>query len=122
MKLCPLCQETCWKAKRRTAPEAGGAEHRISRIIRSMTDPLTHDGLICMDLTDLKTVIANGGFAVTGTGEASGEGRAVRAAEAAILDFKRHLAAFRAPTARDVSCAEGTANFVNLQADAASQD
>jgi hypothetical protein len=36
-----------------------------------------------------------GGIAVVGIGEAKGEGRATRAAEAAILDVKRQIAALR---------------------------
>jgi len=37
----------------------------------------------------------DGGRAVVGIGEAVGEGRAIRAAEAAILDLKQQLAALR---------------------------
>jgi cell division GTPase FtsZ len=41
---------------------------------------------------DVSSVMRNGGQAVVGIGEAAGEGRAIKAAEAAILDVKRQLA------------------------------
>jgi cell division GTPase FtsZ len=54
---------------------------------------LVIQGLICLDFADVSSVMRDGGTAVAGIGEAAGEGRAVRAAEAAILDVRRQLAA-----------------------------
>jgi cell division protein FtsZ len=52
------------------------------------------DGLICLDFADVSSVMLDGGRAVVGIGEDAGEGRAIRAAEAAILDVKWQLAAW----------------------------
>jgi cell division protein FtsZ len=41
-------------------------------------------GLINLDFSDIRTVMSEMGKAMMGTGEASGEDRAVKAAEAAI--------------------------------------
>jgi cell division GTPase FtsZ len=59
----------------------------------SITDLLMIDGLICLDFGDVRSVMRDSGTAVVGIGEATGEGRATRAAEAAILDVKWQLAA-----------------------------
>jgi cell division GTPase FtsZ len=48
-----------------------------------------------VDLADLRLILENGGEAVFGAGEAEGPNRAVRAAEAALTDLRRHLAACR---------------------------
>jgi cell division GTPase FtsZ len=50
---------------------------------------------ICFDFADVNSVMREGGIAVVGIGEATGQGRATRAVEAAILDLKRQLAAVR---------------------------
>lgn len=52
--------------------------------IACIVDLIMKDGLINLDLADVRTVLKDMGAAVMGTGEASGEGRAVRAAEEAI--------------------------------------
>lgn len=52
--------------------------------IRSITDLMIMPGLINLDFADIKTIMSAMGKAMMGTGEASGEDRAVKAAEAAI--------------------------------------
>ena len=52
--------------------------------VRGVTDLMVQPGLINLDFSDVKTVMSEMGKAMMGTGEASGEGRAVAAAEAAI--------------------------------------
>lgn len=52
--------------------------------VRGITDLMIMPGLINLDFADVKTVISRMGKAMMGTGEASGEERSVRAAEAAI--------------------------------------
>ncbi len=52
--------------------------------VRGVTDLMMAPGLINLDFADIRTVMAEMGKAMMGTGEADGEGRAIRAAEAAI--------------------------------------
>ena len=52
--------------------------------VRGITDLMINPGLINLDFADVKTVMAEMGKAMMGTGEAEGEKRAVEAAEAAI--------------------------------------
>ena len=52
--------------------------------VRGVTDLMVAPGLINLDFADIRTVMAEMGKAMMGTGEADGENRAVRAAEAAI--------------------------------------
>jgi cell division protein FtsZ len=52
--------------------------------VRGVTDLMVMPGLINLDFADVRTVMAEMGKAMMGTGEAEGEGRAVEAAEAAI--------------------------------------
>ena len=54
--------------------------------VRGVTDLMVQPGLINLDFSDVKTVMSEMGKAMMGTGEASGEGRAVAAAEAAIAN------------------------------------
>ncbi len=49
-----------------------------------ITDLIVKEGLINLDFADVKTVMRDMGRAMMGTGEASGEARAMKAAEAAI--------------------------------------
>jgi cell division protein FtsZ len=51
-----------------------------------ITDLIVKEGLINLDFADVKSVMKDMGRAMMGTGEASGEGRAMRAAEAAIAN------------------------------------
>jgi cell division protein FtsZ len=52
--------------------------------VRGVTDLMTRPGLINLDFADVRTVMNEMGKAMMGTGEATGEGRALAAAEAAI--------------------------------------
>jgi len=52
--------------------------------VRGVTDLMVMPGLINLDFADVNTVMSEMGKAMMGTGEASGENRAVEAAEAAI--------------------------------------
>ncbi len=52
--------------------------------VRGVTDLMMAPGLVNLDFADIRTVMAEMGKAMMGTGEAEGEGRAVRAAELAI--------------------------------------
>ncbi len=54
--------------------------------VRGVTDLMVQPGMINLDFSDIKTVMSEMGKAMMGTGEASGEGRAVSAAEAAIAN------------------------------------
>lgn len=52
--------------------------------VRGITDLMVMPGLINLDFNDVKTVMGEMGKAMMGTGEAEGDKRAIRAAEAAI--------------------------------------
>lgn len=54
--------------------------------VRGVTDLMTMPGLINLDFSDVRSVMSEMGKAMMGTGEATGEGRAVHAAEAAIAN------------------------------------
>ena len=52
--------------------------------VQSITDLMVRPGLINLDFADVESVMASMGKAMMGTGEAEGEGRALKAAEMAI--------------------------------------
>jgi cell division protein FtsZ len=52
--------------------------------VRGVTDLMIMPGLINLDFADIRSVMSEMGKAMMGTGEASGEDRAIKAAEAAI--------------------------------------
>jgi len=52
--------------------------------VRGVTDLMVAPGMVNLDFADIRTVMAEMGKAMMGTGEAEGENRAIRAAEAAI--------------------------------------
>ncbi|HEY8614050.1 MAG TPA: cell division protein FtsZ [Roseomonas sp.] len=52
--------------------------------VRGVTDLMVNPGLVNLDFADIRTVMAEMGKAMMGTGEAEGEDRAVKASEAAI--------------------------------------
>src|ERR1700682_726766 len=72
--------------------------------VRGVTDLIVMPGLINRDFADIKTVMSEMGKAMMGTGEMSGEGRALRAAEAAISN----------PLLDDVSMKGARAVLVNV--------
>lgn len=60
------------------------ADEVLKKGVQSITDLMIMPGLINLDFADISAVMSNMGKAMMGTGEADGEDRAVRAAEAAI--------------------------------------
>jgi len=60
------------------------ADHVLYMGVRGVTDLMVVPGLVNLDFADIRTVMAEMGKAMMGTGEADGDNRAVRAAEAAI--------------------------------------
>jgi cell division protein FtsZ len=52
--------------------------------VRGVTDLMVTPGMVNLDFADIRTVMAEMGKAMMGTGEAEGDDRAIRAAEAAI--------------------------------------
>ena len=52
--------------------------------VRGVTDLMIMPGLINLDFADIRAIMSEMGKAMMGTGEASGEDRAIKAAEAAI--------------------------------------
>ncbi len=54
--------------------------------VACIVDLIVKEGLINLDFADVRTVMSGMGSAMMGTGEASGDGRAVRAAEEAITN------------------------------------
>ena len=54
--------------------------------VACITDLMVKEGLINLDFADVRSVMREMGKAMMGTGEASGEGRAIQAAEAAIAN------------------------------------
>jgi cell division protein FtsZ len=54
--------------------------------VQSITDLMVRPGLINLDFADVESVMSSMGKAMMGTGEAEGEGRAIKAAEMAITN------------------------------------
>ena len=52
--------------------------------VQSVTDLMVKDGLVNLDFADVETVMSSMGKAMMGTGEAEGEGRAIKATEIAL--------------------------------------
>jgi len=89
MKLCHLCTDICQKTRKASTSDASDAQQRTSITIRSITDLLMINGLICLDFADVSSVMRDGGTAVVSIGEAASEERAIKVA---ISDLKRQLA------------------------------
>lgn len=62
------------------------ADDVLQQGVRGITDLMVMPGLINLDFADVRTVMADMGRALMGTGEASGPDRAIQAAEAAIAN------------------------------------
>ena len=60
------------------------ADDVLAQAVRSIADLITQDGLINVDFADVRTVMADGGTALMGIGQATGEDRAKEAASMAI--------------------------------------
>lgn len=72
--------------------------------VRGITDLMVRPGLVNLDFADVRTVMAEMGKAMMGTGEAEGEQRAMEAAEAAIAN----------PLLDDVSMKGAKAVLINI--------
>ena len=72
--------------------------------VRGVTDLMGMPGLINLDFADVRSVMAEMGKAMMGTGEAEGEGRAIEAAEAAISN----------PLLDDISMAGARGVLINI--------
>jgi cell division protein FtsZ len=72
--------------------------------VRSVTDLMMTPGLVNLDFADIRTVMVEMGKAMMGTGEAEGENRAIRAAEAAISN----------PLLEDTSMAGARGLLINI--------
>ena len=64
----------------------GMADQVLHQGVRGITDLMIMPGLINLDFADIRTVMSEMGKAMMGTGEASGENRAIEAAEKAIAN------------------------------------
>ena len=62
----------------------GMADQVLYSGVACITDLMVKEGLINLDFADVRSVMRDMGKAMMGTGEASGDGRAMQAAEAAI--------------------------------------
>jgi len=62
------------------------ADEVLQQGVRGITDLMVMPGTINLDFADIRTIMAGMGKAMMGTGEASGEDRALRAAEQAIAN------------------------------------
>ncbi|MCF3945532.1 cell division protein FtsZ [Acidiphilium sp. AL] len=60
------------------------ADHVLYMGVRGVTDLMVVPGMVNLDYADIRSVMSEMGKAMMGTGEADGEDRAIRAAEAAI--------------------------------------
>lgn len=60
------------------------ADNVLTTAAKSIAEIITVPGYVNVDFEDVKTVMKNAGAAVMGSGEAEGEGRALRAAEMAL--------------------------------------
>ena len=60
------------------------ADNVLKAGVRGVTDLITLPGLINLDFADIKTIIKDAGTAILGDGVASGENRAIKAAQLAI--------------------------------------
>lgn len=80
------------------------ADHVLYMGVRGVTDLMVAPGLVNLDFADIRTVMAEMGKAMMGTGEADGENRAIRAAEAAISN----------PLLEDTSMAGARGLLINI--------
>ncbi len=60
------------------------ADEVLNQGVRSITDLMVNPGVINLDFADVRSIMSNMGSSMMGMGEASGETRAIDAAEAAI--------------------------------------
>src|SRR5438309_2558313 len=80
------------------------ADDVLLNAVQGISDLITIPGLINVDFADVKTIMSNMGRALMGTGRASGERRAVEAAQQAISS----------PLLEDVSITGATGILINI--------
>ena len=80
------------------------ADQVLHQGVRGITDLMMMPGLINLDFADIRTVMSEMGKAMMGTGEASGEGRAIEAAQKAIAN----------PLLEEVSMRGATGVIINI--------
>ena len=66
MKLCHLCTDAGQKTRKASTGDQRDAQQRTCLTIRSITDLLLIQGLICLDFVDVSSVMRDGGRAVVG--------------------------------------------------------
>lgn len=64
---------------------------RMTTVVKSLVEIMKPGKLPAVDFADERAVLSEGGLGVIGTGEASGQDRAKRAAELALADVIRQL-------------------------------
>ena len=82
----------------------GVADEVLLKATRGISDLVTVPGLVNLDFADVKAVMSNRGNALMGTGRASGTGRALEAAQAAVSS----------PLLEDVSISGAEGVLVNI--------
>jgi cell division protein FtsZ len=82
------------------------ANQVLQGAVQGIAELITRPGLINVDFADVRTVMAETGIAVMGSGTASGEGRARQAAEAAVAS----------PLLEDINLAGAQGILVNVTA------
>lgn len=60
------------------------ADDVLRQGVQGISELITEHGIINLDFADVKSIMSNAGSALMGIGRASGENRAIRAAEQAI--------------------------------------
>lgn len=91
-------ESTTWKDAFKMADEV------LYMGVKGVTDLMMSPGLVNLDFADIRTVMAEMGKAMMGTGEIEGENRAIRAAEAAISN----------PLLEDTSMAGARGLLINI--------
>ena len=82
----------------------GTANEVLQGAVQGIAELITRDGLINVDFADVRTVMSEMGMAMIGAGSASGEGRARKAADAAISS----------PLLEDINLANANGVLVNV--------
>ena len=82
------------------------ANEVLNGAVEGIADLITRPGLINVDFADVKTVMSEMGMAMMGTGRASGEDRASKAAEAAVAS----------PLLDDINLSDAKGVLVNITA------
>ncbi len=80
------------------------ADDILLQAVRGISDLVTVHGLINLDFADVRTIMSEMGMAIMGSGVASGENRAIEAAQKAI----------RSPLLEDVSIAGARGVLINI--------